>query len=225
MEDDQAQASIVEKALRDCGWEICVARDGEHAVRVLKSKVIELVVLDWRLPTIDGLGVLRWIRSNLGDEPIVLFLTARILEMDIVAALEAGADDCIVKPVHEIELAARIKALMRRNNRARDRIDLTRIGDYVLNPVARTVTHRGEIVELTAKEFTLANCLFENIGSVVSRDLLVMLAWGRTLGGDSRSLDTHIHRLRLKLVLRPENGFRLSAVYTHGYRLDEVGEI
>ncbi|MEN2475290.1 response regulator transcription factor [Burkholderia sp. GS2Y] len=225
MEDDQSQASIVEKALRDSGWEICVVRDGEHAVRVLKSKVIELVVLDWRLPAIDGLGVLRWIRSNLGDEPTVLFLTARMLEMDIVAALEAGADDCIVKPVHEIELAARIKALMRRNNRARDRVDLTRIGDYVLNPIARTVTHRGEIVELTAKEFTLANCLFESLGSVVSRDLLTMLAWGRTLGRDSRSLDTHMHRLRLKLVLRPENGFRLSAVYTHGYRLDEVGEI
>jgi DNA-binding response OmpR family regulator len=225
VEDDPAQASIVEKALREAGREVCWVCDGERAVQALKSKAIELVVLDWRLPVVDGLGVLYWIRSNLGDEPIVLFLTARILEIDVVAALEAGADDYIVKPIRGAELAARINALIRRNKRTQNRSGLIRVGDYVLNSMARTVTFRGEIIDLTAKEFALANCLFDNLGNIVSRDLLATLAWGRALDGTSRSLDTHIYRLRLKLALRPENGFRLSAVYTHGYRLDEVGEI
>lgn len=225
VEDDPAQASVVEKVLRTSGRDVCWVGDGERAVQVLKSKPVELVVLDWQLPAINGLGVLHWIRANLGHEPAVLFLTARILEADIVAALDAGADEYIAKPCREIELAARINALLRRNGRDRSRVDLTRVGAYVLNPAMRTVTFRGEIVDLTMKEFALANCLFDNVGSVVSRDLLVTLAWGRNMGGTSRSLDTHIYRLRQKLELRPENGFRLSAVYTHGYRLDVVSGV
>ncbi|MXN77167.1 response regulator [Burkholderia sp. 4701] len=223
VEDDPAQASVVEKVLRTSGRDVCWVSDGERAVQVLKSKPVELVVLDWQLPAINGLGVLHWIRANLGNEPAVLFLTARALEADIVAALEAGADEYIAKPCREVELAARINALLRRHSRDRSCVEPTRVGAYVFNPAMRTVTCRGEIVDLTMKEFALANCLFENLGSVVSRDLLATLAWGRTLGGTSRSLDTHIYRVRQKLELRPENGFRLSAVYTHGYRLDVVG--
>ncbi|WP_080441510.1 response regulator transcription factor [Burkholderia ubonensis] len=225
VEDDPAQASIIEKVLRNSGREVCWVCDDERAVQVLRSKLVELVVLDWRLPATDGLGLLYWIRTNLGDEPTVLFLTARMLETDVVAALEAGADEYIAKPVRENELAARINALLRRNGRVRNRTDLIRAGPYVLNSITRTVALRGEVIDLTTKEFVLANCLFDKLGSVVSRDLLATLAWGRTLDGTSRSLDTHIYRLRQKLRLRPENGFRLSAVYTHGYRLDAVGEI
>ncbi|WP_175954682.1 response regulator transcription factor [Burkholderia sp. BCC0405] len=222
IEDDPIQASVFERALKNRRQEICRVRDGEHAVRFLRSRRVELVVLDWHLPTMSGIEMLHWIRANLGDEPTVMFLTARVLETDVVAALEAGADAYIAKPIRELELAARVMALLRRHGHERSHTTSTQVGAYVLDPAAQCISFRGETIELTSKEFTLARCLFENLGRLMPRDTLAVCAWGRTLDGTSRSLDTHIYRLRQKLMLRPENGLRLSAVYTHGYRLDEV---
>ncbi len=213
VEDDLNQAAAIEKALRTSDREISRVKDNTRAVQFLRENVVDLVVLDWRIPDTSGLDLLHWIRANLGDEPTVLFLTARTLEIDVVAALNAGADEYISKPFREIELAARINALLRRNSRNKKNSDRIEVGGYVLDPSARTLTFRGEIVELTTKEFSLANCLFNNLGNVVSRDLLSTLAWGRTLDGTSRSLDTHIYRLRQKLAIRPENGLQLGAVY------------
>ncbi|MXN77775.1 response regulator [Burkholderia sp. 4701] len=222
VEGDPGQASIIERALRGPNREVYRVNDNARAIQFLRKTIVDLVVLDWRLPETNGLELLHWIRANLGDEPTVLFLTARTLEADVVAALNAGADEYLGKPIREIELAARVNALLRRNGRRKKCDGRVEIEGYVLNPVTRTVTLYGEAVDLTTKEFFLANCLFNNLGSVVSRDLLSMLAWGRTLDGTSRSLDTHIYRLRQKLAIRPENGLQLSAVYTHGYRLDVV---
>jgi DNA-binding response OmpR family regulator len=222
VEDDPVQASVFEKALRSLDREICHVCDGRHAIQFLRAQSVELVVLDWHLPTLNGIDVLHWIRANLGDEPTVLFLTARVFETDIVAALEAGADEYIAKPCREVELAARVNALLRRRGRGRKPAGLIRTGAYVLDSVTNRVSFRGETVDLTVKEFVLAKCLFENLGRVMSRDTLTTLAWGRTLDGLSRSLDTHMYRIRQKLMLRPEHGFRLSAVYTHGYRLDAI---
>ncbi|MDR8732127.1 response regulator transcription factor [Burkholderia pseudomultivorans] len=222
VEGDSAQAETIEKILRSSGRGVLRVHDGERAVQTLKTERVALVVLDWCLQGMSGLEVLRWIRAHLGDEPTVLFLTARTLEADVVAALEAGADEYIAKPCRESELAARIKALLRRIDRDEKRVSVKRIGAYVWSPTTRTVTMHGSPIDLTEKEFALMSCLFDNVGQVMSRDLLGKLAWGRALDGTSRSLDTHIYRLRQKLALRPENGVRLSAVYTHGYRLDEI---
>ncbi|MCA8272035.1 response regulator transcription factor [Burkholderia sp. AU30280] len=222
VEGDPGQASAFERALRGTNREIFRVSDSATAVRYLKREMVELIVLDWRIPDADGLNLLHWIRANVGDEPAVLFLAARTLEADVAAALDAGADEYIGKPFREIELAARVNALLRRKGRNKKLDGRVEIGAYVLNPLARTITLHGKIVDLTAKEFALANFLFNNIGNVLSRDLLSTLAWGRALDGTSRSLDTHIYRLRQKLVLRPENGLQLCAVYTHGYRLDTV---
>ncbi|WDD92211.1 response regulator transcription factor [Burkholderia sp. FERM BP-3421] len=222
VEDDLNQAAAIEKALRASDREISRVKDNTRAVQFLRENVVDLVVLDWRIPDTSGLDLLHWIRANLGDGPTVLFLTARTLEIDVVAALNAGADEYIAKPFREVELAARINALLRRNSRNKKNANRIEVGGYVLDSVTRTLTFRGEIVELTTKEFSLANCLFNNLGNVVSRDLLSTLAWGRTLDGTSRSLDTHIYRLRQKLAIRPENGLQLGAVYMHGYRLDMI---
>ncbi|MDC6134774.1 winged helix-turn-helix domain-containing protein, partial [Burkholderia gladioli] len=97
-----------------------------------------------------------------------------------------------------------------------------RAGDYVLDPVEREVRLRDSKIELTTKEFQLVACLFHNLGKIMSRELLATTAWGRELGTESRSLDTHIYRIRQKLKLSIENGLRLSAIYTLGYRLDQT---
>ncbi|KEZ01948.1 transcriptional regulator [Burkholderia sp. MSh2] len=224
VEGDPGQASAFQQALRGSNREISLACDSARAVQFLRQKAVELVVLDWRIPDANGLNLLHWIRAHLGDEPIVLFLAARTLEADIAAALDAGADEYIGKPFREIELVARVNALLRRNGRNKKSDSRIEVGAYVLNPLLRTITLHGKVVDLTAKEYALACCLFGNLGNVVSRDSLSTLAWGRTLDGSSRSLDTHIYRLRQKLALRPENGMQLNAVYTHGYRLDMIDE-
>ncbi|APA87420.1 response regulator transcription factor [Paraburkholderia sprentiae WSM5005] len=222
VEDDLAQAAAVEKALQQSGHTISRADSGENAVRFLKANQVDLVVLDWQLPGMTGFEVLHWIRSNLGREPAVLFLTSRVLEVDIVRALEAGADEYIVKPFRAIELVARIGALLRRTCRKENIDNAIAVGPYVFDVERRNVSLRGKTIELTAKEFDVAAFLFANVGRAVSRDLLAKLAWGRELDSTSRTVDTHIYRLRRKLSLHSENGVRLSTVYTHGYRLEEV---
>ncbi|MBC8726438.1 response regulator transcription factor [Paraburkholderia sp. 31.1] len=222
VEDDLAQASAVEKALQQSGHRISRADSGENAVRFLKINQVDLVVLDWKLPGMTGLEVLHWIRGNIGRDVAVLFLTSRVLEVDVARALDAGADEYVVKPFRAIELVARISALLRRTYRKEKVDNLIAVGPYVFDVERRNVSLHGKTIELTAKEFDVAAFLFANIGRVVSRDLLAKLAWGRELDSMSRTIDTHIYRLRRKLSLHSENGVRLSTVYTHGYRLDEV---
>ncbi|SMG58071.1 response regulator transcription factor [Paraburkholderia susongensis] len=225
VEDDPAQAAAVEKTMQQSGYRINKAGSGESAIRFLKTNEVDLVVLDWQLSGITGFEVLHWIRSNLGREPAVLFLTSKVLEVDIVRALEAGADEYIVKPFRAIELAVRVSALMRRTSRNEKIENAIAVGPYAFDTARRNVTLHGKTIELTAKEFDVAAFLFANAGQAVSRDLLAKLAWGRELDSTSRTVDTHIYRLRRKLALNPENGVRLSTVYTHGYRLDEVAVI
>ncbi|MGZ2747057.1 response regulator transcription factor [Burkholderia stagnalis] len=220
VERDPIQASAVERTLQASDREIYRVSNNAQAVKFLRETLVELVVLDWYSSEIDGLDLLRWIRTHVSDEIGVLFLTARALEADVVAALNAGADDYIVRPIREIELAARINALLRRNNRRKKYTNRIEIGGYVLDLMRRTLVFDGKLVDLTEKEFILVGCLFNNLGSVVPRDLLSTLAWGRVLDGTSRSLDTHIYRLRQKLTLHSGDRFQLSAVYMHGYRLD-----
>ena len=222
VEGDPAQAAAVDRAMQQSGHTIDKVDRGESAVRFLKVNKVDLVVLDWQLPGMTGFEVLHWIRSNLGTEPAVLFLTSRVLEVDIVRALEAGADEYVVKPFRTAELAARAGSLLRRARRNEKIENTIAVGPYILDTTQRSVMFDNKTLKLTAKEFDVVAYLFANVGRVVSRDLLAKLAWGRELDRTSRTVDTHICRIRRKLSLRPENGVRLSSVYTHGYRLDEV---
>lgn len=222
VEDDPAQAAAVERALQLSGHSLSKAASGEEAIRFLKTNQVALVALDWQLPRMTGFEVLQWIRSNLGSEPAVLFLTSKVLEVDIVRALEAGADEYIIKPFRAIELVARVGALLRRTHRNDKSERAIAVGPYIFDATRRNVSLHGKSIELTAKEFDVAAYLFANMGRAVSRDLLAKLAWGRELDSTSRTVDTHIYRLRRKLSLHSENGVRLTTVYTQGYRLDEV---
>ncbi|MFC0398735.1 response regulator transcription factor [Paraburkholderia rhizosphaerae] len=222
VEDDPLQAEAVSNALSSLSHTLTIVDDGERAVRCLRSEPIDAVVLDWHLPRMSGIEVLHWIRARSNVKYGVLFLTSRVHEVDVVRALDAGADDYMVKPFRAEELAARVKALLRRVARTAMHDEPISVGDYVLDPLERCVTLRGGKIDLTTKEFQLVSALFSHLGKILSRDLLAMTAWGRELSVESRSLDTHIYRIRQKLKLSPENGLRLSSIYTLGYRLDLV---
>ncbi|WP_027214110.1 response regulator transcription factor [Burkholderia sp. WSM2232] len=221
VEDDSVQAELVLVALSSLSHTVVIADDGERAIHLLQSQHFDAVVLDWHLPKLSGIDVLRWIGSRTSSYG-VLFLTSRVAEMDVVRALEAGADDYLVKPFRTEELAARVNALLRRVARTGGPGERMCVGSYVLDPVARSITLRSAKIELTTKEFQLVETLFANLGKIISRDLLAMTAWKRELSVQSRSLDTHIYRIRQKLKLCPENGLRLSSIYTLGYRLEFV---
>jgi DNA-binding response OmpR family regulator len=220
VEDDPVQAEGVASVLSRLGYVVHFARDGESAIRALRVQPIDAVVLDWHLPKMSGIDVLHWIRNGVGATYGVLLLTSRVEECDVVTALDAGADDYLSKPFRPDELAARIKALTRRAARNGTPQSLLKAGEYVLDRQGRTVTLHGKVIDFTPKEYDVAAALFNNLGKIMSRDMLAKAAWGREM--DSRSLDTHVYRIRQKLKLRPENRLRLSSVYTVGYRLDET---
>ena len=221
VEDNPIHADAVASALRSLHYSVVVADDGEQAIHHLRSTHVDAIVLDENLPGMSGIEVLHWIRAR-EQTYGVIFLTSCIHEVDVVLALEAGADDYMAKPFRMDELTARVGALLRRVAPPIKSHQPIQAGNYVFDPITRSVTLCGNQIDLTTKEFQLAASLFTNLGRIISRDLLVMMAWERELSVYSRSLDTHIYRLRRKLQLCPENGLRLSSIYTFGYRLELI---
>ena len=200
VEDDPSIGALVTTYLEQTGYRVAWARSGEEALSIFESLRPRLVILDIGLPGQDGFDVCRELRAR---SPVpVLMLTARDEEVDRVAGLEVGADDYVTKPFSPRELAARVKAVLRRAEPAPQRTRLE-LGDVVLDPDAREVTVAGEPIELTGKEFDLLAYLLENAGIVVSRDQLLDRVWGMSYAGGTRTVDVHVAQLRRKLG-RPE---------------------
>jgi DNA-binding response OmpR family regulator len=200
VEDDPSIGALVTAYLEQTGYRVAWARSGEDALSIFESLRPRLVILDIGLPGQDGFDVCRELRAR---SPVpVLMLTARDEEVDRVAGLEVGADDYVTKPFSPRELAARVKAVLRRAEPAPQRTRLE-LGDVVLDPDAREVTVAGEPIELTGKEFDLLAYLLENAGIVVSRDQLLDRVWGMSYAGGTRTVDVHVAQLRRKLG-RPE---------------------
>ncbi len=198
VEDEESIGSLVRAYLEQSGYRVAWVRSGEEALESLELVRPRLVILDIGLPGADGFDVCRSIRSR-SDVP-VLMLTARDEEADRVAGLEVGADDYVSKPFSPRELAARVKAVLRRTSPApRTGELLLEIGDVALDPQAREVRVAGETVELTGKEFDLLAYLLENAGIVVSRDQLLERVWGMSYAGGTRTVDVHVAQLRRKL--------------------------
>jgi DNA-binding response OmpR family regulator len=197
---------------------------GRALLHALRRESFDLLIVDWQLPDLSGPDVVLWVRSNVEHRIPVLFVTSRVDERDIVEGLACGADDYMTKPTRVGELIARVRALMRRSYPVTE-LPTQTLGRYCIDQRRRVIEIDGEPVALKHKEYDLAQCLFANIGRLLSREHLQEAAWGADGPAvTSRSLDTHVSRVRMKLGLRPENGFRLSAVYGVGYRLEYLAE-
>lgn len=221
LEDDAALASYVEKSLSDAGHVPDVFSDGRLLVRALHRETFDLLILDWNVPGMSGHEVLRWMSGNLEKSPPSLMLTSRSAEEDIVAGLQAGADDYVVKPVTQPILLARVEAIARRvYPPAVSGIET--FGRYSFDTRSGTAELAGEPISLTAKEFALALLLFRNVHRALSRAYLFETLWGRSADLATRTLDAHISNVRAKLNLRPANGYKLVPVYAYGYRLEAL---
>ncbi|WP_427305992.1 response regulator transcription factor [Cupriavidus sp. H39] len=224
VEDDEAQAKYLELVLNGFGFDVGIFSTGDRVMRAIQRILPDIVLLDRRLPDIDGLRVLAWIRHSYSRLPVIM-LTNAVHERDLVEAFEAGVDDYMVKPIKEVELLARIRAQLRRAKQVLDsQLESLKVGSYVVRSTERAVYKRsGERINLTPKEFEIFLILARNIGSIVPRDTVLSLVWGQsTEAQNSRSLDTHIYRLRRRLNLCPDGGVLLRVVYSQGYRLEYI---
>ena len=210
------------KGTLECHHHVChTYADGTSLLKALRHDTFDLLIVDWHLPDTTGPEVVRWVRKNVAAQLPILFVTNRQEERDIVEGLASGADDFMVKPVRIGELNARVAALLRRaypDNAA----SVLEFGRYRFLPETRAIEMDGVPVELKNREYDLALFLFQNMGRLLSRDHLKDIVWGQVADVMSRSLDTHISRLRTLLDLRPANGFIVSAVYGVGYRFEAV---
>lgn len=199
IEDDPLLGDGLTAGLRQAGFAVDWIKDGLAAELALKHEIFDLVVLDLGLPRLSGMAVLKNLRAQppeSGGHTPVLILTARDATGDKVAGLDAGADDYLVKPVDLDELAARIRALTRRA--AGRTLPQISHGALQLDPIARQVTQRGEVIEVSAREFDLLQTLLENAGRVMTRTQLENALYGWRDEPDSNAVEVHIHHLRRK---------------------------
>jgi len=213
-EDDTGLRNVLARGLRENNYVVDAVGDGEEALRFLRSYDYELAVLDWRMPGMSGLDVLRWIRSRQRPTP-VLMLTARDAYADRVAGLDAGADDYLVKPFDFAELLARLRALQRRPQ-AVQQPELV-VGDLRFDPATRKVLVAGREPVLTATEFGILELLVRRSPAVVPRRSIAMNVWDDEADAmGSNTIDVHLARLRSKLA---GGMVRIETVRGVGYRL------
>ncbi len=212
VEDDKSINTLIRKNLELVGHNCVSVYDGEAVFDALEKQSFDLILLDIMLPKLDGFEVLR----ELGVDTPVIFLTARGAVEDRVKGLKLGADDYLVKPFEMIELQARVESVLRRAHKADTSFEL---GDVRVDLPARQVFYRGELVDFAPQEFLLIETLIKNRNIALSRDKLLEIAWGYDYGGDTRTVDVHIHNIRKKLGWDAV----VKTVYKLGYRL-EVGK-
>jgi DNA-binding response OmpR family regulator len=216
VEDDPNIADLVDLYLRQAGYRVYQAADGERGLELIDQRQPSIVILDIGLPgELDGLDVCRQVRSS--NQAAVLMLTARDDEVDRVLGLEMGADDYLTKPFSPRELVARVKAILRRvDGPPRDAPSVIRLGSIEVDIGRREARADGQVVPLAAREFELLQYLAENPGLALSRRQLLDAVWGHDWVGDERTVDVHVRQLRKKLG----DALELATVWGVGYRLD-----
>lgn len=197
VDDEHNIVELARLYLEQDGFKVVAAHTGKAALERIKAESPALMVLDLMLPEIDGWEVCRRVRAN-SDLPIIM-LTARDEDIDKIVGLEIGADDYMTKPFNPRELVARVKAILRRTDRAASPNKVHRLGDLAIDPARREVTVAGQPIDLRTKEFDCLLCLAEHKGFVLSREKLLELAWGYDFAGQTRTVDVHVAHLRKKI--------------------------
>jgi DNA-binding response OmpR family regulator len=220
LEDDADQAALVTLWLTDAGHQVTHFLAGDALLAELRQARFDLFVLDWLVPGLSGIDVLKQLRAQ-GITLPVLFLTQFDNEQKVVEALEAGADDYVAKPALRAVLVARVRALLRRSGG--DAPAEVEFGEYRTDSANRSVIVGGSPVVLTEREFELAKYLLARFGKVVTRAELLKNVWRIAAEGlETRTIDTHMSKLRKKLGLDGGHGIKLTSIYNHGYRLESV---
>ncbi|SFT75772.1 DNA-binding response regulator, OmpR family, contains REC and winged-helix (wHTH) domain [Selenomonas sp. GACV-9] len=218
-DDNEAILDILDNFARAAGYETVLATDGEQAWELFCREPINLILLDVMMPKLDGFAVCRKIRAC-SDVPIIM-ITARGEDYDRIMGLEIGADDYVVKPFSAPEVMARVKAVLRRLHRSGDPSHQGRqYGNLTIQEEAGAVMVAGQPVRLTHKEADILLLLAANPGQLFSRDQLLDKVWGIDYTGDTRTVDTHIRRLRAKLEQAGLQGCFIGTVWGRGYRLE-----
>lgn len=233
VDDEAVLLETLAYNLEQAGYQVVTAADGASALEAVHREKPDLIILDLMLPVIDGLEVCRQLRrDNSASGILILMLTAKSEEIDKVVGLEVGADDYVTKPFSRHELLARVKALLRRLNKAsppaeesspQEGGETTRrprtleAGPIVMNLDGRRVFRSGQEMELQPKQFELLRCLIQNRGTVLTRDQLLQNVWGYDYAGDTRTVDVHVRWLREKLEEDPANPRLIQTVRGVGY--------
>ncbi len=216
IEDDPLLGDGLRAGLTQAGYRVEWINNGATALRAVRSDHFDLMVLDLGLPQVDGLEILREVRSR-GDNTPILILTARDALQSRIAGLDGGADDYLTKPFDLEELSARLRAIHRRS--IGESTPQLQYQNIVLDPAARTVTQDGTAVELTRNEFSILELLLNKVGQVITRTQLEESLYGWDEGAESNTIEVHIHHLRKKLgktVIQTVRGV--------GYRIPQLSE-
>jgi len=222
LEDDKEQAVVVKRWLEDADHKVVHFSTSKDFLKSISRDSYDLMILDWLVPDITGVEVMQQLRVILKSYIPILFVTNKDSEADIVEALEKGADDYMSKPIGRLELLARINAVTRRVLGMNEK-SMPDSPPYEFVEESNSIKFHGEVIELTHREYDLARFMFSRVGRVISRAHILQSIWGfSTTDMNTRTVDTHISRLRKKLKIVPENGWQLSAIYQHGYRLERL---
>ena len=225
IDDEIHIVELIKFNLENSGYEVDVSYDGLDGYLKIKQDKPNLVLLDWMLPNISGIDMLKKIRSDesLSNIPVIM-LTAKNMESDKIEGLELGADDYITKPFSIKELLARISSVLRRYNINKENIENTEniltVGNLNMNLLKYEVYRGNEKVDLTLKEFELLKLLLENKGKVLSRNYLLDKIWGYDYYGETRTVDVHIRYLRKKIEGNDSSEKYIQTIRGVGYKID-----
>lgn len=220
IEDDTDQSSLYSAMLREGGFRTEVFANAATFRQRLPAGDFDAVLVDWVLPDESGVELVRWLRESEYSHLPVLMLSRLDADADVVEGLSAGADDYVIKPPRKGELAARMRAHLRRLAPGPADEPIADTEPYLVDPRARRITLDGEPIRLTTREMALALYLFRRAGRVVSRRALLKDVWHLEDPDATRTVDTHVSRVRRKLGLTGAHGWQLNSVYQHGYRLE-----
>lgn len=223
VEDDADIAMITQRYLEMADFEVVIASDGQEALEHLDQHKPRLVVLDWMLPKLDGIDLLKHIReySDQNDLPVIM-VTAKHEEENRILGLELGADDYLSKPFSPRELLARVKAVLRRTSQATEVVSSFQRGPLEIQPEFRRVLFQGREIEMTSLEFDLLFTLAKEPGRVYKRDVLLDTVWGSDYIGIDRVVDVHVYNLRKKLASVDEScAAMIKTVWRIGYKFQE----